>query len=161
MTSKPAPTTMRLRECELVYRARSVDVCVKRISSSEDVYRLLGAMDASRRVTESMWVLLLDARQKLIGIHECAKGGVTSVPVQLCDVFRAAIIAGAPAVILAHNHPSGDCGPSPEDFVFTDAARNAGKLLGVEVLDHIIVAHSWYYSLLDAGKFRVPPQAKL
>ena len=161
MTSKPAPTTMRLRECELVYRARSLDVCVKRISSSEDAYRLLGAMDAARRVTESMWVLLLDVRQKVLGVHECARGGVTNVPVQLCDVFRAAVITGAPAVILAHNHPSGDCDPSPEDFAFTTAARNAGQLLGVSVLDHIVVACSGYYSFLDAGEFRVPPEVKL
>jgi DNA repair protein RadC len=144
-------TTMRLRECEVLYRTRTVDVSIRHIRSSEDVYRLLRAMDATARAAESLWVLLVDARQKLIAVHECARGGISSVPVQPCDVFRAAIVAGASAVLLAHNHPSGECAPSPEDFAFTKAMRAAGALLGIPLLDHVVVASAGFYSFVDAG----------
>ncbi|MEY4513595.1 MAG: hypothetical protein RLZZ450_5717 [Pseudomonadota bacterium] len=154
MTSKLSPTSMRLRECEVLYRARTVDVCVRHIRCSEDAYRLLGAMQAPARATESVWVLLLDARAKLIGVHECARGGITSARVQVGDVFRAALVAGAPSILLAHNHPSGDCTPSPEDFAFTTAVRKAGQLLGVNVLDHVVIACSGFYSFVDAGHMK-------
>ncbi|HEX5657581.1 MAG TPA: JAB domain-containing protein [Polyangiales bacterium] len=153
MTSK-LPSTMRLRECEVLYRTRKLDVHVPRIASSEDVYRLLGAMDAPARATESVWVLLLDARQKVVGVHECARGGVASVPVMPCDVYRAAVVAGSNAIILAHNHPSGDCTPSPEDFAFTNRVQDGGKILGIHVLDHLVVATNGYFSFLDAGHMK-------
>jgi DNA repair protein RadC len=153
VTSKLTPT-MRLRECEVLYRTRTLDVRVRHIRSSEDVYRLLVAMDATHRAAESVWVLLLDARQKVIGVHECARGGVASVPVTPCDVFRAAVVAGSTAVILAHNHPSGDCSPSAEDFAFTKRVRAAAEILGIQVLDHIVVANSGYYSFLDTGHMK-------
>ena len=139
-------TSMRLRECEVVYRTRKVDVVVKTISSSEDVYRLLGALQATHKVTESVWVLLLVSRSKLIAIHECARGGIASVAVDPQEIFRAALLVGASAIILAHNHPSGECRPSAEDFAFTSRVLAASAVLGIRALDDVVVGSDGYFS---------------
>lgn len=145
------PNRMRLRECEVVYRSRSIDVVVRRIGSSEDVYRLLGALQATHRVAESLWVVLLDTRGKLIAVHECARGGISSVLVEIAEVFRAALLVGASSVVIAHNHPSGEPTPSPEDHAFTTRVREAGRLLGISVADHVIVSSAGYFSFVDSG----------
>ena len=146
------PRGMHLRECEVVYRSRSIDVAVRHFRSSEDVHRLLCAIGAAQRVSESVWVILLDARGKLIAVHECARGGVAHVSIDIAEVFRAALVIGANSLILAHNHPSGECEPSREDDAFTQRVYEAADLLGVKLLDHVVVAEGGYYSYIDAGR---------
>lgn len=93
-------------------------------------------------------VLMFDARNKLLGFVEAARGGIDSCHVDTRVVFRAAILQGASGIIVSHNHPSGDTSPSAEDDHMTARLRHAGKLLDVHVLDHVIVSHpgSKYYS---------------
>jgi DNA repair protein RadC len=141
----------RLRECEVVYRTTSPQRLFK-VTSSESVYRLFSA--EMQRAHESLWVILLDARMQVLATHEVARGGLTSVSVEPASIFRAAIVVGAAAVVLVHNHPSGDPKPSREDMEFTERLIEAGKLLGVSILDHVVIAESGYRSLLDAGLLR-------
>jgi DNA repair protein RadC len=68
-------------------------------------------------------------------------------------VFKAALLANAAAIILAHNHPSGDPTPSPEDAVVTTRLRSAGTLLGVEVLDHVVIGDGRYVSFRETGRW--------
>jgi DNA repair protein RadC len=89
-------------------------------------------------------------------VHECARGGVASVPATPSDLFRAAVVVGSPAIILAHNHPSGDCSPSAEDHAFTTRVQDAGRLLGIQVLDHVVVCADGFHSFLDAGHMKSP-----
>lgn len=142
---------MRLRECEVVYRTRSVNgLTARTVQSSETVYAVMGPI-ARDRACESLWAVMLDARSRITAVHEVARGGVASVAVTAADVFRAAVITGATAIVLVHNHPSGETAPSGEDLSFTERLIEAGKLLGVSVLDHVIIGADGYCSMLDAG----------
>lgn len=88
---------------------------------------------------EHFVTLMLDVKNKVIGIHTVSIGNLDSAIVSPREVFKAAILANAASIIIAHNHPSGDLTPSPEDFKVTEVLKKAGKLLGIEVLDHVIV----------------------
>lgn len=104
-----------------------------------DVARHLRDVAVSDR--EMMVALFLDAKNRPIGRHVVSVGTVNATPVQPRDVFRAALVAGAVnAVILAHNHPSGDVTPSRDDADVTRQVSRAGVLLGIKLLDHIVLA---------------------
>ncbi|MFP6655877.1 MAG: DNA repair protein RadC [Myxococcota bacterium] len=123
----------------------------KRIRSPEDIQRhfRIRLRDLRR---ESFHVLLLDGRHRLIATDEVSVGTLTASLVHPREVFREAIRCAAAALVLVHNHPSGDPSPSSEDQKVTDRLRRAGVLLGIRVLDHVIVSHSSYYSFREAGE---------
>jgi DNA repair protein RadC len=97
-------------------------------------------------------VLLLDGRHRLITTEEVSVGTLTASLVHPREVFRDAIRNAAAALVLVHNHPSGDPSPSAEDRSVTERLRSAGLLLGIRVLDHVIVADSGYFSFREAGQ---------
>lgn len=88
---------------------------------------------------EHFVVLLMDTKHKVRGVHTASIGGLSAAVVHPRDIFKAAILANSAAVILGHNHPSGDPTPSREDIDVTRRLTEAGKLLGVEVLDSLVV----------------------
>lgn len=88
---------------------------------------------------EHFVILMLDVKNRLIGIHTVSIGSLCAAIVSPREVFKAAILSNAASIILAHNHPSGDLTPSPEDLNVTEVLRKAGKILDIEVLDHVIV----------------------
>jgi DNA repair protein RadC len=98
---------------------------------------------------EMLAVLLLDARLRPIRTEVLATGGLAAVVVGPREVFGSAIKASASALVIGHNHPSGDCSPSPDDIVFTRSMVAAGELLQVEVLDHLIVSRRAFRSLRE------------
>jgi DNA repair protein RadC len=102
---------------------------------------------------ESFVVLLLNTKNKVIGINTVSIGTLDSSVVHPRETFKPAIVAGAAAIILCHNHPSGDLAPSQEDLKITKRLVEAGQLLGIEVLDHIIVGDGpvGYLSLKERG----------
>lgn len=104
--------------------------------------------DLETEVQEHLVVLVLDRRNKLIRRINLYKGSVNSSQVRVGEVFRDAIILSGSAIIVAHNHPSGDPTPSPDDVAVTRAIREAGKILDIEVLDHVIIGHSGKWSSL-------------
>ena len=110
----------------------------------------LGARLADAQV-ESFGVLLLDARNRLLADDILSSGGWSASVVRPREVFRRALLAGAPALILYHNHPSGDPAPSREDIQITRQLVEAGQLLGIKVLDHLIVGVEGYASLRERG----------
>lgn len=100
---------------------------------------------------EVLGVLTLDARLGLVGgLCQVASGAVMHVAVTAREVFAPAIDRGAVAIVLAHNHPSGDPEPSPEDRAFTHLMSRAGAVLGIQVLDHLVVARRSYFSFAEA-----------
>jgi len=101
--------------------------------------------------SESFGLLLLDSRNRLLGEQTISSGGWSASVVRPREVFRQALLAGAPALILFHNHPSGDPAPSREDVEVTRQLVEAGELLGVRVLDHLIVGVEGYASLRERG----------
>ena len=89
--------------------------------------------------SERFLVVMFDARQKPLGFVEVARGGAESCPVDTREVFRAAVLMNATSVIVSHNHPSGDPTPSVNDIHLTTRLVQAGRLLGIDVLDHLII----------------------
>lgn len=100
---------------------------------------------------ENFCVALLNTKNKLIGIETVSKGGLSSSLAEQRAVFRYAIEANAAAIILLHNHPSGDATASPDDVTVTKTFIKAGKVMGIPVLDHVIIGDGEYVSLFEKG----------
>ncbi len=98
---------------------------------------------------EHLRVILLDTRNHVLSTPTIYVGSLNTSVVRVGELFRAAIKENAAAMIVAHNHPSGDPSPSPEDVHVTRQIRQAGKLLDIELLDHIIIGHQRYVSLKE------------
>jgi DNA repair protein RadC len=112
---------------------------------------LLQFQDLRSSPKECFSVLYLNTRNQPVGCEKVAVGGLNVAALQPREVFGPALTMGAAAVILAHNHPSGDPTPSPEDLAVTRHLLEAGRLLGVEVLDHLVVSAERFRSLREAG----------
>jgi len=98
---------------------------------------------------EHFRVLLLNTRHEILDIIDVSVGGLASAPVHPREVFKEAIRRSAAAVILVHNHPSGHADPSRDDVLITEQLRAAGRLVGIEVLDHLIIGERTYVSLRE------------
>ena len=120
------------------------------IRSPQDVQRHFQPRFRERR-RESFHALQLDGRHQLIAVDEVSVGTLTASLVHPREVFREAIRNAAAALLLVHHHPSGDPSPSPEDRSVTDRLIAAGRLLGIRVVDHVIVAEAGYFSFQEAG----------
>jgi DNA repair protein RadC len=96
-------------------------------------------------------ILCLTTKHQLIAYHEVSRGQLDATIVHPREVFKAAILANAAAIILAHNHPSGDPTPSSDDLLLTRRLISAGDLLGIAVLDHIVVGDGLHVSLRALG----------
>jgi DNA repair protein RadC len=102
---------------------------------------------------EHFLALLLDTRNQVLKVAEISIGSLDSSIVHPREVFKEAIAASAAAVIFAHNHPSGDCTPSTDDIELTKRLAQAGQIIGIEVLDHIIIGDRNHLSLKNKGLF--------
>jgi DNA repair protein RadC len=100
---------------------------------------------------EHLRVLLLDTRNRVLDIVEVYSGSVNSSQVRVAEVFRPAIQRNSPAIICCHNHPSADPTPSPDDVAVTRAMAQAGKLLDISLLDHLVIGGSRWISLKERG----------
>lgn len=100
---------------------------------------------------EHLKLVLLDTRNNVLGTPTIYVGSLNTSVIRVAELFRAAIKENAAAFIVAHNHPSGDPSPSPEDIRVTRQLAQAGKLLDIEVLDHVIIGHQRYVSLKERG----------
>ena len=122
------------------------------VTSPRDVFALMTPY-AAREVGESFWVLLLNSQHRLIGgaPEVITRGILNASLVHPREVFCAAILKHAGAVILCHNHPSGDPTPSADDRAVTDQLVAAGRLLDIPVHDHVIVGRGRYTSFAEAG----------
>ncbi len=118
-----------------------------KIACAGDVWTLLGYLQTEKQ--EHIVVLVLDARHRVVAQHTAAIGQVDRVQIALADVYRPAIVAGAAAVVLVHNHPSGEPTPSAQDNELTSRCASAGNLLGIPVLDHVVVASGGYFSYAE------------
>lgn len=113
------------------------------------VYAALPAL--IRRAEEELWALHLDVQNRLLARQMVSRGALNTVRTAPREIFRAAILNGAIGVILAHNHPSGNLEPSPDDIEFTKAISKAGELIGIHLLDHVIVTKGGYTSFREKG----------
>jgi DNA repair protein RadC len=98
---------------------------------------------------EHLRVLLLNTRNHVLATHEVYRGNVHTAVVRIGELFREALRQNAPAIILAHNHPSGDPTPSEDDIAMTKQAIEAGALLDIDVLDHVVLAQGSFASMKE------------
>jgi len=121
-----------------------------RVMGSADAYDLLKA-DLLDIPHEAFWVVLLNRANRVIKKHQVSQGGVAGTVADPKIIFKVAIEELASGIILAHNHPSGNLSASQADIDLTKKLKESGKLLDIQVLDHIIVGDKSYFSFADAG----------
>ncbi len=122
------------------------------IKSPEDVIKVMKKHFKGKK-KEHFWILSLDTRNRLINSKEVSVGSLDSTIVHPREVFKEAISASAASVIFVHNHPSGDPEPSEEDIKLTKRLVQAGDIIGIDVLDHIILGDRKYLSLKARNLF--------
>lgn len=140
---------IRCRVC--LVRESSTDEVIK-VNNQSDVYELVKdeLINSDR---EMLLSVMLTIRNALIGVETVSIGSITASTIIPRDVFKSAILANAVAIILCHNHPSGDLAASDADLQVTRQLTAAGELLGIKVLDHLIVSIAGYKSLTEILKF--------
>ena len=103
---------------------------------------------------EQFGIVMLDSKHRVIRIKMVSIGSLDSTIVHPREVFRVAAAEAAAAIILFHNHPSGDPTPSPDDVILTARMMNAGEIMGIDVLDHLILSDQSYYSMHESGRIQ-------
>ncbi|UTW61065.1 DNA repair protein RadC [bacterium SCSIO 12741] len=136
---------------ELGRRKRQSDDSIsEKIRCSKDAYHHFYS-DLVDLNYEEFWVLLLNKANRVIGRHKVSSGGIDSTIVDCRKIFKAAIDQMASSIILGHNHPSGNLKPSIQDKKLTQKVKDGAQLLGLQVIDHLIVAGNSYFSFADKG----------
>ena len=148
--------TMTLRELTIRYSAKKGSDG-QPVIIGKTVIRPMDAVPALMAVlqdeaNEVFAILCLTTKYRVIGYHEVTRGTLNATLVEPRGVFAAALLAHAAAIIAVHLHPSGDPTPSPDDFEVTHRLAAAGRLLGIDLLDHIILGDYRYCSLKEIGR---------
>ena len=135
----PAKAAQILAAIELGRRIRLETVDEKAAIHSPADAAALVEYEMSALQQEHLWVINLDTRNRLINIERLYQGSLNLTTVRVGELFRGAIQKNAAGIIVVHNHPSGDPAPSPEDVNLTRSVVQAGKLLDIELLDHLVI----------------------
>lgn len=124
----------------------------KKIQSPNDIFNIAqNVIQANEYAEENLWLITLDTKNNITGIFTVSTGSLNSSIVHPREVFKRAVLQNASSIIICHNHPSGDPAPSQEDINITKRIYDAGKILGIELLDHIIIGDNKYTSLKEKG----------
>jgi len=118
-------------------------------SAPERVAEFLRNIGLASEEQEHMVALTLDAKNKITGYYTVAIGTADNAAIHFRDVFRRAILLNSLGIILCHQHPSGECEPSSDDIRLTQGAKQAGEIIGIKLLDHVIVSETGYYSFVE------------
>ena len=143
------------------YKGIRCRVCLVRENASDEIIKINNESDAYELVKdelvnsdrEMLLSVMLTVKNDLIGVETVSIGSITASTTTPRDIFKSAILANAVAIIVCHNHPSGELVPSKNDIEITKQLIAAGELLGIKVLDHLIVSNQGYRSLRDYYKF--------
>ncbi len=147
----PAKTSQLKAALELGKRLSMASPMQRPQITSPDSAANLLMLDMSALSQEHLRVLLLDTKNYVIASPTIYKGNTDGITIRVKEIFTPAVKSNATAIILAHNHPSGDPTPSPEDVQMTQRVIEAGKLLDIKVVDHIIIGHQCFVSLKEIG----------
>lgn len=131
-------------------RARQEISDIKVISGSNDAYSIFKNQMSDLR-TEEFWAIFLNQRNKIIHTAKLTEGGISQSIVDVRVLFKTALDHFSTGIIVAHNHPSGNLKPSREDIDITQKIKEAGKMLGIQLLDHLIITQNSYFSFSDDG----------
>lgn len=135
-------------------RVRLYMVCepceARPVAVSQAIYELMRP-ECELADREHFWTIYLDNKHRMIHVEEVSSGSLTGSIVHPREVYKGAVLANAAALVFVHNHPSGDPTPSKEDLELTRRLRQAGEILGIRVLDHVIIGNGRYISFVDDG----------
>ena len=145
----------QVAEVQLVYKSKVKPSQRPKITSSRDAQQIFMSCwdDNKLELAEQFKVMLLNRAHKVLGIFELSSGGISGTVADPKLIFAAALKGVASGMILAHNHPSGNLQPSQSDIDLTRKVKEAGRLLEIQVLDHVILTTEGYYSFSDEGLF--------
>jgi len=147
----PAKATKLKASMEIANRILASNPDQKpKISSPDDITNLIG-LEMSLLEQEQLRIVLLNTRNEVIGIRTLYQGTTNQAQVRIAEVFRDAVRANAVAIIVVHNHPTGDPTPSSADIDLTRTMVEAGDVLEVKVLDHMIIGHGRHVSMKRLG----------
>jgi DNA repair protein RadC len=140
-------------EIQLSYKSHVKPSERAKITCSRDAYNILLQTwdDNKLEFVEQFKVMLLNRANKVLGVFEVSTGSPTATVADPKIIFAAAIKANACGIIISHNHPSGNLAPSQHDIDLTRKVKEGGKLLEVQLLDHVIITTESYYSFADEG----------
>jgi len=154
--AKAAKKNLYGLEFAQVAQAQAERAAGRRVHGPADVHEVMAPIFVGTK-QEQFWVMLLDTKHQIIGLHLATQGLVDRSQIHAREVFRWAVSEMASAVMLIHNHPSGDTTPSPQDLECTKTLVAAGKIIGINVLDHLVVGSTnnntdrGYMSFREAG----------
>ena len=143
----------QIAEVELIYKTKIKASERPLVKTSKEAADLLKQIWNENKIdfVEQFKVLLLNRANKVLGVVELSSGGVTGTVADPKLIFVAALKANACNIIISHNHPSGNLKPSQMDEQLTQKIKQAGQLLDIKLIDHIIVSSEGYYSFSDEG----------
>ena len=143
-------TMTYVRELTLKYRAKKGVTCDRALTPKEAARLMRKVLPDN--VREHFVALMIDASGQLVGYYVVATGTASSCPVTARELFQAAVVSGACSLLVGHNHPSGNHVPSAEDRAVTRRLKEAGALLGIPVVDHVVIGGEGYCSSLERGE---------
>ncbi len=138
--------------CMLVRESITGYPADSRIQKPEDLYRIATeVLNLDKASEEYAYAIHVDTKNKVIGVHEISHGNLNTSVVHPREVFKTALLNNAYAIFLIHNHVSGDMTPSKDDISLTTKLKEAGEMLGIMLLDHIIVSNTGFLSIKEEG----------
>lgn len=144
---------MKVAEVKLSYKTKVKASERIQITSSETAYKVLKPYFAEEmEYKELFYVIYLNRANKVLGVHKISEGGCSGTTADGKIIFQGALLANAQAIILAHNHPSGNTKPSKQDIEFTKRLSQFGNYIELPVLDHVILSEESFYSFADNGE---------
>ena len=127
----------------------------QKLTSAEDVYKVMRSIlkneDPISQEREHFWVIGVNTKNVIQYIELCSLGTLNNSLVHPREIFRFAVSKGTNSIILCHNHPSGDPEPSKEDERVTEKVEDAGEILGIKLLDHVIIGDACFFSMMEKG----------
>lgn len=153
-TKKEKPDWKIASEIKLIYKTKVKASERPHITSSEAAYELAvkNWNPDTIEFFEQFKIFLLNQSNRVLGVYEVSSGGISQTFVDLRLLFSAALKANASGLIMVHNHPSGKTIPSHSDTLITRKIKEAGAMLNIDVVDHLIISSENYYSFADHGK---------
>lgn len=147
---------MKLPEIEISIKYKGTKRTeLRKVQSSKDMYVILKKMYNEDQIfwNEQAILICLNNANKVIGYYKISQGGMTATVIDSRIIFTTALnCVGTTQIILSHNHPSGNTSPSQQDKAVTEKIKNAGKILDIQLIDHIIYTDEGYYSFMDEEK---------
>lgn len=140
-----------IAEVQISYSSKVKAADRIRISGSKDAEKAFKSIWPSLEHIEFIYMMMLNRANQVLGCHQIAKGGMTGTVVDVRVVYQVALKSCATSIILAHNHPSGNLDPSDQDKKITRQLKEAGALLEIPVIDHLILTEGGYLSMADEG----------